>query len=146
MPKIAEPLTEAKIEETGPGAKTLKLFDGGGLLLCVYPSGGKSWRLKYRFQDREKSLFVGTYPEVCLEEARSRRDAAVALLKDGIDPAVLRRQEKDSNKKDLAQQARTPSVRVTIEGNIELWRGSSVMRFTLDEARAISAILQKIVE
>lgn len=36
--------------------KTRKLFDGGGLYLEVPPKGRKWWRLKYRFDGKEKML------------------------------------------------------------------------------------------
>ncbi len=32
------------------------MFDGGGLYLEVAPSGGKWWRLKYRFAGKEKRI------------------------------------------------------------------------------------------
>jgi hypothetical protein len=42
--------------------KAYRLFDGGGLYLEVSPSGGKWWRLKYRFGGKEKRLSLGVYP------------------------------------------------------------------------------------
>ena len=49
----------------------LKLADGGGLYLEVAPSGGKWWRLKYRFGGKEKRLSLGVYPDVGLKLARA---------------------------------------------------------------------------
>jgi hypothetical protein len=37
----------------------MKLFDAGGLYLEVSPSGGKWWRLKFRFDGKEKRLSPG---------------------------------------------------------------------------------------
>ena len=48
------PLTDTAIRAIKPTSKTAKFFDGGGLYLEVAPSGGKWWRLKYRFQGKEK--------------------------------------------------------------------------------------------
>jgi hypothetical protein len=39
-------------------AKDYKLFDGEGLYLLVRPNGSKLWRFKYRFDGKEKLLFL----------------------------------------------------------------------------------------
>jgi len=88
------PLTDPAIRNAKPTEKTQKLFDGGGLYLEVAPSGGKWWRLKYRFVGKEKRLSLGTYPDVTLKEARERRDSARKLLSDGIDPSAHRKSKK----------------------------------------------------
>ena len=41
--------------------KLLKLFDGDGLYLWVYPDGRKYWRLRYWVNGKEKSLSLGVY-------------------------------------------------------------------------------------
>lgn len=64
------PLTDTAIRGVKPTDKPQKLFDGKGLFLFVAPSGAKSWRVKYRFQGREKLLTLGTYPQLSLKEAR----------------------------------------------------------------------------
>jgi len=91
MPKITEPLKDLQVKNAKPKDKPYKLADGGGLYLLVTPTGGKGWRLKYRFQGVEKLLSLGTYPEVGLQEARKRRDANRELLANGIDPSDNRR-------------------------------------------------------
>jgi integrase len=87
-------LTDVSIRTTKPGAKPAKLFDERGLFLLVTPAGGRWWRLKYRFEGKEKLLALGTYPDVSLKEARERRDAARKLLADGIDPGLNRKAHK----------------------------------------------------
>jgi hypothetical protein len=84
------PLTDVKIRQAKPGLKPIRLADGGGLYLEVVPSGGKWWRLKFRFEGKEKRLSLGVYPEVGLKEARDRRDTARKLLADKIDPSAHR--------------------------------------------------------
>ncbi|MCG2748821.1 MAG: Arm DNA-binding domain-containing protein [Desulfobulbaceae bacterium] len=49
MPRRITPLTDTKVRTIKPAEKPQKLFDGGGLFLLVTPTGGKLWRLKYRF-------------------------------------------------------------------------------------------------
>ena len=84
-------LTDTAVRNAKPGAKPAKLFDERGLFLIVTPAGGKWWRLKYRFDNKEKLLSLGVYPDVGLRDARARRDAARKLLADGIDPSENRK-------------------------------------------------------
>lgn len=51
------------------------------------PAGSKLWCLIYRnSHSTQRKLSFGAYPAVTLEKARAKRDAAKALLADGIDP------------------------------------------------------------
>lgn len=79
-------LSDAKCRNAKPGEKQQKLSDGGGLYLLVLPSGGKSWRLAYRFAGKQKVLNFGQYPTVSLSDARDRRQAAKKKLEVGKDP------------------------------------------------------------
>ncbi|MBA9900925.1 tyrosine-type recombinase/integrase [Burkholderia cepacia] len=88
------PLTDTAIRNAKPADKPIRLFDGGRLYLEVAPSGGKWWRLKYRFSGKEKRISLGVYPEVSLKEARERRDKARLLLGTGADPGETRKAEK----------------------------------------------------
>ena len=87
-------LTDIALRNAKPTDKQQKLFDGGGLFLLIKPTGGKRWVLKYRFGGKEKSLALGTYPEVTLVEARKRRDEAREKLATGIDPGESKKAEK----------------------------------------------------
>jgi len=87
-------LTDTEIRKAKPGEKSIRMFDGGGLYLEITPAGGKLWRLKYRFNAKEKLLAFGTYPDVSLAKARDRRDDARRLLADGIDPSAHRKSTK----------------------------------------------------
>jgi integrase len=88
------PLTDLEIRKTKPTTKPVRLFDGGGLYLEISPSGGKLWRLKYRFGGKEKKLGFGVYPEISLAVARERRDEARRLLANEIDPGENRKVQK----------------------------------------------------
>jgi integrase len=89
-------LTDTRIRTTKPAAKPVRLYDGRGLYLEVTPSGGRWWRLKYRFEGREKLLSMGTYPDTGLKAARAKRDQARELLAQGVDPSDARRAERAS--------------------------------------------------
>jgi integrase len=90
-------LTDAAIRKAKPSQKQRKMFDSRGLFLLVTPAGGKLWRLKYRFDGREKLLALGAYPDVPLSAARDRREEARRVIAAGIDPSERRRAEKEAS-------------------------------------------------
>jgi integrase len=88
------PLTDKAIKTKKPSEKIERLSDEKGLYLEVSPAGGKWWRLKYRFEGKEKRISLGTYPEVSLAHARERRDQARKQVAVGVDPSESRKAEK----------------------------------------------------
>lgn len=88
------PLSDTAIRSAKPSDKPVRMFDGGGLYLEISPSGGKLWRMKYRFGGKEKRLSFGTYPEVSLREARERREEARKLLANDSDPGAVKKAQK----------------------------------------------------
>ena len=106
---------DAACKQAKPTGKTVRLFDGGGLYLEVSPSGGRWWRLKYRFDHKEKRLSLGTYPDVGLKNARNRRDDARKLLASGVDPGANRKALKAS---------RVDRVANTYEKHLPSWAPS----------------------
>jgi len=96
MPKKIKPLTEIRIRTAKPKETAYKLFDGDGLYVLVTVSGGKLWRFKYRHQSKEKILTFGSYPEIGLLDARTKRDDARRLLANGVDPGAVRKAQKQA--------------------------------------------------
>ncbi len=88
------PLTDVAIRAAKPGSKVKKLSDGGGLQLWVMPNGSKHWRLSYRFRGPQKTMALGSYPDMTLLEARKRRTEAKKLLVSDIDPYQQKRLDK----------------------------------------------------
>lgn len=86
-------LTDTGIRRAIRPAKPQKLSDGGGLYLLVQPSGARYWRFNYRFGEKQKTLSLGTYPDVPLVRARAAHLEARRLLAEGVDPAVKRQVE-----------------------------------------------------
>jgi integrase len=84
-------LKDVAVRNAKPSTKPRKLSDGGGLHVLIQPTGSKLWRLAYRFTGKQKTLALGSYPVVSLEEARRRRDEAKQLLARSIDPSVQRK-------------------------------------------------------
>lgn len=113
-------LSDVTIRNAKPGAKPVRIFDGGGLYLEVTPSGGRLWRLKYRFGGKEKVLALGKYPEVGLKDARERRDEARKLLANEVDPAENRKQQKAA-KAERAANSFEAVAREWIAKNTPTW-------------------------
>lgn len=116
-------LSDSAIRNAKPADKTFKLADEKGLFLLIAPSGGKWWRLKYRFGGKGKLLSLGTYPDVGLKAARDKRDEARKLLADGTDPG--------EHRKTTRAAAAEPS-RARIQGRTLIcWPTSGIANFPL---------------
>ncbi|WCG84276.1 tyrosine-type recombinase/integrase [Pectobacterium sp. A5351] len=87
-------LTVKQIEIAKPKDSGYRLADSGGLFLFVTPAGKKVWRLRYRFDGKEKTLVIGEYPDMSLTEARAKTADAKILVKSGSDPAEAKQQRK----------------------------------------------------
>lgn len=111
------PLTDSAIRTAKPAEKPVRMFDGGGLYLEVSPAGGKLWRLKYRFDGKEKRLSFGSYPDVPLKAARERRDEARKVLAAGIDPGEQRKAMKAAS-----EERALNSFEVICREWLEKWR------------------------
>lgn len=96
------PLTDAKmfrLHAAHAGAsktthKPRKVTDCDGLYILLQPTGSLLWRFAYRFDDKQKVLALGSYPDLSLRQARKAADDARDLLADGRDPAVERKAAK----------------------------------------------------
>jgi len=78
--KLCTPLTDSRIKQTGPGI----LFDGDGLCLYISATGRKTWKLRYKVQDKYRKLAIGTYPNVGIKQARTLRMQAEGYLAQGL--------------------------------------------------------------
>ena len=72
-------LTDTIIRTAKPHNKSYKMADEKGMFLYITPAGSKLWRLKFRFDGKEKLLSLGAYPDVNLKNARASRDDARKL-------------------------------------------------------------------
>ncbi len=89
-----KPLTDTRIRNAKPAAKTYKLSDGGGMYLLVTPDGARYWRLDYRYAGKRRTLALGVYPTVTLSNARARREDARASLAKDADPGAVKKAAK----------------------------------------------------
>lgn len=88
-------LTDSAIKAAKPkeDGKPSKISDGGGLCLLV-KNTGKYWRFNYRYNNKQKTLALGVYPDINLKIAREKHQEARALLARGIDPSEYKQQAK----------------------------------------------------
>lgn len=94
-------LTDVAVRTAKPSEKARKLADEKGMYLLIQSSGAKLWRMDYRFDDKRKTLALGTYPETSLAQAREERDEARKLLAQDIDPSAQRKQNKAERRNAL---------------------------------------------
>ena len=108
-------LSAISIENMRPRAQRYAVPDSGcrGLYLNVYPTGRKSWSVRYRFAGTTRNLTLEGFPP--LAQARKAATTALAAVEQGKDPAAAK------------QEARRAD-RVHVADTIEHWAGLFVER------------------
>ncbi|OPW91526.1 integrase arm-type DNA-binding domain-containing protein [Citrobacter sp. A316] len=114
-------LNARQVDAAKPREKAYKLADGAGLYLEVVPSGSRYWRMKYRFNGKEKRMAFGVYPAVSLAQARALRDEAKKKLAEGIDPSFAKKEEK---------LVRDVQLNNTFQAVAIEWHGTKVSRWS----------------
>ena len=97
------PVSDANIHALKPKDKVYKTSLGEGLYVQVWPEGKKYWRIKYRFEGRERLYSVGVFPKVSVAAAFAARLHIKNILRDGTDPAVAKRQAAKLNPKSISK-------------------------------------------
>ncbi len=93
-------LTELQIKNFKPKEKTYRVTDGDGLALEISTAGGKHWRFRYIYNNKEQMLSLGKYPAISLAQARKLRNEAREMLALGKNPSRERKAEKLRSMKD----------------------------------------------
>ena len=114
--------------------KDYKIYDEKGLYLLVKASGSKYWRLRYRFDGKEKLLAIGVYPKVSLSKARVEQLEAFKLLDDDVDPSTDKKQRKDEDKLKKAN---------TFEAVARDWYEEEKKEWTADHAMRVLHSMEK---
>lgn len=63
-----------------------------GLAIRVYPSGRKSWLVRYTLNGRKRGYRLGDYPAVGVKDARSKAKSVLGKVEDGEDPQAERQE------------------------------------------------------
>lgn len=90
------PLSDTAVRQAKPRDKTYTMADTLGLSLYVSTGGVKSWHFRFVLLGKQIRISLGTYPEVSLKDARTKRDEARELVAKGIDPREVRREQKEA--------------------------------------------------
>lgn len=84
--------TDAFIRNLKPSDKKYIKAEGHGFTIRVMPTGVKTWLYIYSFDGKRREMNLGSYPDVTLEAARVKFDAARTRVKNGFDPAEEKEQ------------------------------------------------------
>ncbi|WP_265088867.1 tyrosine-type recombinase/integrase [Psychrobacter sanguinis] len=95
-------LTHTIINKFTPSDKAIqskvpdKYSDGNGLQLWLRYTGVRSWISAYRWQGKQQTLTIGTYPIMSLQNARKRNIDIKQMLADGINPKEKKKEQQAS--------------------------------------------------
>jgi len=67
-----------------------------GFGLRVYPSGVKTWFVRYKKDGAPRRFNLGTYPGVTLKSARTRAETTIGRLARGEDPQAERSEQRSA--------------------------------------------------
>lgn len=91
---VSNLLTDRACRNAKPKERPYKKADGDGMYLEVMPNGSKYWRMKYRYNGKEKRLAIGVFDDVSLDEAREKRTEARKTLAFGTDPSFAKQEKR----------------------------------------------------
>lgn len=87
-------LSEMAIRHARVTGKDYTLADSDGLILHITAQGGKVWHFRYYWAGKQKRMSFGSYPQLGLRDARTKRDEARALIAQGTNPSEQRKQQR----------------------------------------------------
>lgn len=91
--------TDTMIRKLKQAPKEYRKSEGNGFTIRVMPSGFKSWLYLYAINGKRRCMNLGQYPDVTLETARDKFEAARKLVKNGIDPLEVADQAQEDRRK-----------------------------------------------
>lgn len=134
-------LTIQTIDSAKATDKPVKKSDEKGLFLLVMPNGSKYWRLKYRFERKEKTLALGVYPDVSLEEAREQRESFRAMLAEGVDPGEQVKMQRAAAKAEEGRKIAPTRFTLGNDGALAVVLGNRRLSLTPDETVELRSFL-----
>lgn len=152
MPRLVTPLTVSKINQTKPGEKLIKLSDGGGLALWIYPTGARVWRMSYKRPSDGKpdTTKLGDYPLMSLAQAREGRERIRSDLAAGMSPKLAEEKRRVyANEPTFAEVAQSWYERwkdsVTPDYAEQVWRMLESNAFPKLGGHEIKAITSRMI-
>lgn len=83
-------LTDTAIKALKSKDKPYTVTDDRGLVLQIFPTGGRVWRYRYRLNGKAETVTLGKYPALSIKNARIRRDELATTVALGKSPATLK--------------------------------------------------------
>jgi integrase len=111
------PLRDTKIRNAKSNGKVQKLNDGDGLRLEISKAGTKAFKYRYQVNGKDTNITLGTYPNLSLADARTKRDKIKADIRNGIDPI----KSKNDAKRKQIEIEKTQKQRLTFNQLFEQW-------------------------
>ncbi|MBK8319607.1 MAG: integrase arm-type DNA-binding domain-containing protein [Betaproteobacteria bacterium] len=113
--------------------KEFLLSDGAGLSLRVRPTGAKSWVYVFWMDGKQQRMGLGSYPDVSLQKARKKREAARSLIDDGQNPITTYRESKKAAIKEAEEHKKIASGEgppQTVRQLFNVWRWGNCIQPT----------------
>ncbi len=129
-------LNDTTLRALKPKDRAYKKSDREGLYIYVMPSGGKSWRVKYRFGGKEKTYVIGMYPAISLANARKHLARIKEQLASGIDPNA---------EKQAEAQAAQDAIQNTFENIALQWFEIKQADKTLKHRQDVTSKLNRFI-
>ncbi len=98
--------SDLTVKALQPQEKPYRLNDGKGLFVLINPNGSKYWRLNYSLHGKRHLISLGVYPDIGLKEARSKAMECQKMIREGINPSQVRKQDKQVVKKAIETEQR----------------------------------------
>ncbi len=128
-------LTAVQVRNAKKKSRPYKLSDGHGMHLYVAKSGLLTWRYRFRIAGKESTFTLGEYPLMTLEHARMARMEAREMVREGKNPAIVRRQEIQH---EIDKQLANKDAKENSFKNIALeWIEQQRERWSKDHAEAV---------
>lgn len=98
--------SDLTVKALQPQDKPYRLNDGKGLFLLINPNGTKYWRLNYSLHGKRHLISLGVYPDISLKESRLKAIECREMVRKGINPSQVRKQDKQAVKKNIENEQR----------------------------------------
>jgi len=105
--------TTTKIEFTQTAVAALETRDrqyeaaeDSGLRVCVYPSGTKTYVVRYRFDGKPAKTTIGNADSISLKDARTAAKKALGKVANGIDPNAADRAKRERISNEVGKKFR----------------------------------------
>ncbi|MNR98869.1 Prophage CP4-57 integrase [compost metagenome] len=105
----------------------------GGLGVKVLPSGGKMFVFRYMREGKRAFIQLGSFPTLCLADARNKARALSQTIRDGLDPKD--EQERQSREREQAKREHEQ------QGTVEQLFQSYIAQMKKDGKRTHEAVL-----